>query len=623
MKQKIRDSGMKLMPFRRVIVFALHLLLAAAAFTVAFLLRFDFDPSQIPDHHGSGFWIICPLAILLKLIALQYFEANRGLWRYAGISDLLTIAKACAVSSVLLILVVVIFYGHGFPRSVHIVDFLLSVVFFGGLRFASRLFRESLRPSIRRNSGKPTLIIGAGDVGEIALRSLTKGSPGSYQVLGFLDDDPEKQGKLMHGFQILGKVSDLPSLVREYEISEVLIAFSSVSKKFIREVVESCSGQNVGFHIMPPMKSYMSGELNVESIRKVKVEDLLGRDPVKLDRALVEGLLAGKRVMITGAGGSIGAEISRQVASFSPEKIIMVDFAESALFETDFELQEQFPEIESVANIVNVRNQDDLEKTFSENHPHCVFHAAAYKHVSLMEQHPSNAVCTNVLGTRNVVEAAVAHKVEKFVLISTDKAVKPSNVMGATKRLCELVVARQSSEHTQFGSVRFGNVLGSNGSVIPIFEKQISKGGPVRVTDPEMTRYFMTIPEAVELVLQTSAIAESNDVYELDMRNPVKIIDLARNMIELSGMVVDEDIKIEIIGARPGEKIHEELITYGEDLLPTSVKKIKLLRKTGNAPGGDGFENNLRKLEELGLKRKDEEVKQLLWQMIAEDQSSA
>ncbi|OUU06909.1 MAG: hypothetical protein CBC00_10120 [Verrucomicrobia bacterium TMED40] len=623
MKQKMRDSGKKLMPFRRVIVFALHVVLAAAAFSTAFLLRFDFDRSQIPDHHMLGFTIICPLAIILKLIALQYFDANRGLWRYAGISDLMTIAKACAVSSVLLILIVVIFYGHGFPRSVHIVDFILSVVFFGGIRFASRLFRESLRPSIRRNSGKPTLIIGAGDAGETALRSLTKGDLSGYQVLGFLDDDPNKQGKLMHGFQILGKVSDLPAMVQEYQVSEVLIAISSVSKKFIREVVESCSGQNIGFHIMPPMKTYMSGDLEIEPIRKVKVEDLLGRDPVKLDRGLVEGLLKGKSVMITGAGGSIGSEIARQVASFCPEKIILVDFAESALFETDFELHERFPKIESVANIVNVRNQGDLEKTFSENRPHCVFHAAAYKHVSLMEQHPSNAVCTNVMGTRNVVEAAVAHKVEKFVLISTDKAVRPTNVMGATKRLCELVVARQHSPNTQFASVRFGNVLGSNGSVIPIFEKQISKGGPVRVTDPEMTRFFMTIPEAVELVLQTSAIAESNDVYVLDMGNPVKIIDLARNMIELSGMVVDEDIKIEIIGARPGEKIHEELITYGEDLLPTNIKKIKLLRKTGDVPGGDAFEDNLKTLEELGLNRQDEDVKTLLWHMMQEDQCSA
>ncbi len=607
-------------PNRQAISLVLQLLLGVIAFILAFLIRFDF--SAIPPRFETLMMMALPVSTGIKGFAVIYFGLTSGLWRYVGINDLSRILKAVAVSSVAFIIATLLLFGHGFPRSIYILDFLLTVSLLGGMRFAIRLFRESFRPMIRQISGKRTLIVGAGDAGEIALRSLMKDYMGVYQVVGFLDDDPAKRNMSIHGYPILGTVADAPRLVKELEITEVLVAISAASKQFIRDLVESCAGHNVNFRIMPAIKSFMTGEMQIEAIRKVKVEDLLGRDPIQLDRTIVAQQIQGKCVLITGAGGSIGSEIARQVAAYNPTKLVLVDFAESALFEIDRELREAHPVLDLCPCLVDVRHADDVNRIFQSEQPNQVFHAAAYKHVPLMEQHPTDAVRTNVFGTSNVVQAAVDHGVNRFVMISTDKAVRPGNIMGATKRLCELVVARQRQNGTQFASVRFGNVLGSSGSVIPIFEKQIAKGGPVRVTDPEMTRFFMTIPEAVELVLQASALAADNDVFVLDMGTPVKIMDLARNMIELSGMVVDGDIKIEITGARPGEKTHEELVTYGENLTKTSVDKIGRLNKNHDLVGGPGFEKNLARLLELAMKRDSAGTVELLWEMIQADQQT-
>jgi len=606
---------------RRAVSVALHLGLGAMAFILAFMVRFDF--AEIPAQYFHLLIKSLPISVGIKGVAIIYFGLTSGLWRYVGINDLSRILKAVATSTLAFLVAALIFFGHGFPRSIFVLDFLLTVVLFGGMRFAIRLFRESFRPAMRSSSGKRTLIVGAGDAGEIALRSLMKDYMGVYSVVGFLDDDPGKRNMSIHGYPILGTISDAAQLVRKLEITEVLIAISAASKQFIRTIVGSCAGHNVNFRIMPAIKSFMTGEMEIEEIRKVKLEDLLGRDPIHLNRDTVSNQLRGKRILITGAGGSIGSEIARQVAAYGPSELILLDFAESALFEIDRHVCEEHPEVDVTPCLVDVRQAEDVLSIFKTHTPHKVFHAAAYKHVPLMEQHPTDAVRTNILGTRNVVDAAVKFNASKFVMISTDKAVRPTSVMGATKRVCELVVAREVNGTTQFASVRFGNVLGSNGSVIPIFEKQIAKGGPVRVTDPDMTRYFMTIPEAVELVLQASTLTQSNDVFVLDMGTPVKIMDLARNMIELSGMVVNEDIKIEIMGARPGEKTHEELVTYGEDLLPTDVDKISLLRKNGQLPGGQHFEKNLTRIEKAALGRKREEAVKCLWEIIEADQESA
>lgn len=619
MKQKLTDLAIL---HRRKISLLMHLLLGSIAFVLSYVIRFDFH--AIPPDQFNIMMMALPVIVGIKGVMVIHYGLTAGLWRYVGINDLSRILKAVSISTIAFIVISFIGVGHKVPRSIYILDFLLTILLFGGVRFGIRIMRESLMPSMRNSSGKRTLIIGAGDAGEIALRSLMKDYMGVYHVVGFLDDDPSKQKMLIHGYPILGKVTEAAKIVDSQKITEVLIAISSAHKQFIKSIVSSCSGHNVNFRIMPAIKSFMTGEMEIEKIRKVKLEDLLGREPIQLDRNAVSNQLKGKCILITGAAGSIGSEIARQVAEYEPKKLILLDFSESALFEIDHDLREDYPNINVVPCLVDVRHDIDVKKVFSDCHPDSVFHAAAYKHVPLMEQHPNDAVQTNVIGTKNVVNASIDNDVEKFVMISTDKAVRPSSIMGATKRVCELVVARKGDNSgTQFAAVRFGNVLGSNGSVIPIFEKQISKGGPVSVTDPNMTRYFMTIPEAVELVLQTSTLSQSNDVFVLDMGTPVKIIDLARNMIELSGMVVNEDINIEIIGARPGEKTHEELITYGENLMDTSVDKISLLHKNHSLPGGDDFDLNLGKMEDAALQRNTADAVKYLWRIIEADQSNA
>jgi len=605
---------------RRGVSVALHLLLGAAAFVLAFLIRFDF--TSIPTVYRELMLKALPISTGIKGITIICFGLTSGLWRYVGINDLARILKAVSASALAFLVTSLVLFGHGFPRSIYFLDFLLTVMLFGGMRFAIRLFRESFRPALRSASGKRTLIIGAGDAGEIALRSLMKDYMGVYSVVGFLDDAPGKRHMSIHGYPILGTISDATALVNDLDITEILIAISAASKQFIRSIVESCAGHNVNFRIMPAIKSFMTGEIEIEAIRKVKLEDLLGREPVCLDRNAVTAEITKRCVLITGAGGSIGSEIARQIAAYSPAKIVLLDFAESTLFEIDRHLQEEHPEVSIVPCLVDVRHAADVTKVFAKHCPALVFHAAAYKHVPLMEQHPTDAVRTNVIGTQNVIDAAIKHGAEKFIMISTDKAVKPSSIMGASKRVCELIVARKKNTGTRFASVRFGNVLGSNGSVIPVFEKQIAGGGPIRLTNPEMTRYFMTIPEAVELVLQAGALCRSNDVFVLDMGTPVKIMDLARNMIELSGLVVDEDIRIETIGARPGEKTHEELVTYGESLLTTKVDKISLLRKDHDLPGGEHFEEDLVRLEKLALERDNGQTVRCLWGIIQTDQNN-
>ena len=619
MKQNLIDFAVI---HRRKLSLLMHLALSAIAFITAFFIRFDFK--GIPADQINIMRMALPFIVGIKGVTVIHYGLTAGLWRYVGINDLSRIFKAVSVSSITFIVISFMVFGHKIPRSVYLLDFLLTILLFGGVRFGIRIFRESLMPAMRTSSGKRTLIIGAGDAGEIALRSLMKDYMGIYNVVGFLDDDPSKQKMAIHGYPILGTVSEAAKFVKSQEITEVLIAISSAHKQFIKSIVESCAGHNVNFRIMPAIKSFMTGEMHIEEIRKVKLEDLLGRESIQLDRNAVEKQLNNKCIMVTGAGGSIGSEIARQVVEFSPSKLILLDYAESALFEIDRDIREDNPDIEVIPCLVDVRQEIDVNRVFESCRPECVFHAAAYKHVPLMEQHPTDAIRTNVIGTINLVNASIQNNVEKFVMISTDKAVRPTSIMGATKRICELVVARKGeSSGTTFGAVRFGNVLGSNGSVIPIFEKQIAKGGPVRVTDPKMTRYFMTIPEAVELVLQTSALSRSNDVFVLDMGTPVKIMDLARNMIELSGMVVDKDIKIEITGARPGEKTHEELVTYGEDLLETNIDKISLLRKDHRLPGGKDFDRNLKKMEKLALERKSEDAVQCLWNIIESDYENA
>lgn len=604
---------------RRGLSLAVNASLGAFAFVLAFIIRFDFG--AIPADYRAKMWMALPLVVGLKLGSIIFFRLTTGLWRYASISDLVRVLKAVLASTIALVLIDVFVWHKFIPRSIYILDYLLTVGFLGGIKLGIRLFRETFRP-MRQHSraGRRTLIIGAGDAGELAFRQFDKEQRGIYLCVGFLDDDPQKQGMSIHGLPILGTVAEAAKITKSLEITEMIIAISGASKSFIRQIVDDCGGHNINFHILPAFKDLITGQFDVDRVRAVNVEDLLGRDPILLDQTRVQQDIGGECVLVTGAGGSIGSELARQIASFKPARLILLDIAESPLFEINRELTERYPNLAIHAAFADIKHGYEVTSVFETFRPTRVYHAAAFKHVPLMEAHPGHAIRNNIMGTQNLAQAAIACGTQRFVMISTDKAVKPSSVMGATKRICERMVLSEVSESTSFAAVRFGNVLGSNGSVIPIFSKQIAAGGPVRVTHPNMTRYFMTIPEAVELVLQAGSIAEAGDTFVLDMGDPVRILDLARRMIELSGMEPDVDIDIKLTGLRPGEKLVEELSDYGEDLKLTEIEKVNVLKRRQNTIRPEILNRAIERLANTALKPDDRECRELLWRIVELDQ---
>ncbi len=598
-------SASRFLRYRRFLIVLLHLVMAAGCYTAAFLARFDGRISSTTSFSDALVYLFAdghslfaavaqreiqlflhplPYAVAFTMITLWYFDLHKGFWRYFGTYDLMRLVKACTASSVALVIVVVFLVGPAFPRSIFILNWLLSICAFGGVRLLARMMREMLAVNTTDAPGRRTLIVGAGDTGETALRELRKSLQGVYNVVGFLDDNPEKQGMFIHGVKVIGRTEDIARVVRAQQVEEVLFAIRSASKTFIRQVVAQCEGQAVRFRLLPNIGDLISGRLRMHQIREVSVDDLLGRDPIHLERGKVESDLCGKCVLITGAGGSIGSELARQVASFKPSRLVLFEIGESPLFEIDRVLGEQYPDVPREPVLGDIMHPDKVEQTFAAFKPDRVFHAAAFKHVPMMERHPVDAVLNNIGGTRHLAEAAIRHGVEKFVMISSDKAVHPKNVMGASKRCAELLLSSLANRGTRFITVRFGNVLGSNGSVVPIFRQQIARGGPVRVTHRDATRYFMTIPEAVELVLQAAAIGVGGEVFLLDMGEPVSILTLARSMIELSGLRVGDDIEVEFTGLRPGEKLHEELAFTGEDVRTTEVPKVMLHRASQQVP---------------------------------------
>lgn len=561
-----------LLQHRRLLVILSHVLIAGLCYYFGFLLRFD---GKIPPREFGIFLTTLPLAVLFKFLSLLYFRLHQGLWRYASLDDLLLLLKACTLSTTAFIIAVIFTYGHGFPRSVFVIDWILSLLAFGGIRLSYRVFKELTPKHDRKNTpGRRTLIIGAGNDGETALRDLRRSSGHTHKVVGFLDDDLLKHGMTIHGVPVLGTTKDAVAIMKAEEIQEVLFAIPSLSKHYIREIVQQCGGQNIRFRLLPSVRDIVSGKVEVQHVRNVEVEDLLGREPIQLNRDRVFHNVRGKSVLITGAGGSIGSELARQVASYEPSRLVLFDLAETALFEIDNELAAQYPRLSRKIVLGDITNQDHVESAFQKYAPAIIYHAAAYKHVPLMEAHPIRAVHNNTFGTKLVAETAIKYDAEQFLLISTDKAVHPKSVMGATKRCAEMVLATAATYSTKMLTVRFGNVLGSSGSVIPLFRRQIAAGGPVTITHPDATRYFLTIPEAVELVLQAGAIGKGGEIFLLEMGDPIRIVDLAKNMIELSGLTVGEDIKIEYIGLRPGEKLHEELVIDGETVDHTVVPKV-------------------------------------------------
>ena len=593
------------------------------AFLGAFLLRFDFG--NIPNNHEGAMWVGLPLIVAIQMISLLAFRVHRGLYRYASLHDFVQLFKAITLGSVVFLVLWELFMAHRLvmPRSVYVLDWMLCMAVLMGLRIMVRLWRGKYRikpRSINDEEVGQTLIVGAGNLGEAILRIVDRRFLGhDKHVVGFVDKDPFKKGSFIHGIPVLGDTHDIPDLVRKHHVAQILFAIAEPPKELFGEIMDSCAELNVAFNTVSVLKNASTNEITAQQIRSLNIEDLLGRKPVEVDTGPVLSAVKGEAVMVTGAGGSIGSELCRQLASFSPKRLILFGMGESPLFEIDRELRQHYPELDIQPVVGDIKHADVIDRAFSLHKPDCVFHAAAYKHVPLMEDHPDEAVLNNIRGTRQLAEAAVRYGCKRFVMISTDKAVRPTNVMGATKRMCERVVQSMKGGNTVFAAVRFGNVLGSNGSVIPVFQKQIDAGGPLTVTDPEMTRFFMTIPEAVTLVLQCGVIAEPKDIFVLDMGSPVKIIDLARNMIRLSGLRENEDISIKVTGLRPGEKMYEELVAYGETLQPTSVPKVNVLKRAEQGLGCAVLFTLIRRMEELALDRKTEEVRTMLWRLIEID----
>ncbi len=565
---------------KRMLVFLVDIALIVVAYSLAFFLRFDFTiPPEHRDIFFRGLWFVLAIKPLVFLVSGMY----RSLWTYASLQDALEIFKVITVSSVLAVFSVMYMHAfEGFPRSIFILDWSFLIFLVATSRLVWRFYREKylLSDQIgwRNNKGKRTLIVGAGEAGSMLLKEIRKQRDNEYRVVGFVDDNRSKQGMLLHRVPVLGSIDQLKALVRKYKIEEIIVAIPSAQGKMLKRIVASCERAKVHVKTVPGISDIIDGKVSVSQIKNVDIEDLLGREPVVLDEQGISAYLTGKRVLVTGAAGSIGSEICRQVARYNPAKIILFDNAETPLFYIEKELAASFPQVPIVPVVADVRNRTRVEMVFEEFLPQVVFHAAAYKHVPMMEYNPVEAITNNVVGTRKLADAANMFKVDNFVMISTDKAVNPTNVMGASKRAAELYVqslARQSS--TRFTTVRFGNVLGSNGSVIPIFKEQIAKGGPVTVTHRDVIRYFMTIPEASQLVLQAGCIGKRGEIFVLDMGEPVRIVDLAEELIRLSGFTPYEDIDIVFSGLRPGEKLYEELLIEGEGIKPTTHPKIKVV----------------------------------------------
>ncbi|MFQ5490613.1 MAG: polysaccharide biosynthesis protein [Phycisphaerae bacterium] len=572
--------------YRTQISVALHGLLFVISLFSAFALAYNF--TQWNKWLGPLFLKVVLVVVPTKLLVFWWLRQYRGSWRYVGLRDLFSIAWASYTGTFLFILCYFavemalrrltgqsFFDPHGhFRQSVFLLDLAATIGFVCAARVSVRFYHEAVRLGPTGRTTR-TLIIGAGDSGEALLREILRMPASGYEVVGFLDDRTHVHGPRIHGVDILGRTDDVKAVAEREEVEELLIALPSATPRELRRVVELCKGTNLRFRTIPPAIDLIEGRVQVSQIRDVHIEDLLSRDPVTLDLDAIGAVLKNERVVVTGAGGSIGSEMCRQIARFGPERLILIEQAENALFEIDRELRRGHGDLDIVPHVADITDAARIKQLLHKERPSAVFHAAAHKHVPMMEINPGEAVKNNVQGTRIVADAAVAAGVEKMVMISTDKAVNPTSVMGCSKRVAELYVQHLSARSkTQFVTVRFGNVLGSSGSVIPIFKQQIAEGGPVTVTHPEMTRFFMTIPEASQLVLQAGTMGRGGEIYVLDMGEPVRIVDLAQDMITLSGLRPGEDIEIQFSGIRPGEKLFEELSIVGEDVSRTKHPKI-------------------------------------------------
>jgi FlaA1/EpsC-like NDP-sugar epimerase len=590
----MEESTRWLLRYRRLVAVAVHVALFALAQAFAFGLRFEFS---IPDVYFPVFWVWLAANLTIRLLVFGFFGLFSGMWRYTGAKDLEALLKSAALSTLIFAVFIVLGGYRSYPRSILVIDFLLTMILVGGLRFGVRSLWQLAAAVGQKKEGqrKRVLIVGAGNAGEMLVREMLKTHGGRYEVVGFVDDDPNKRGVAIHGVKVLGRLAEVPRLAADRRVDELVIAIPSASGKEMRRIVDTVKTAGVPIRTMPGIDQLISGQVTINQLRSVNIEDLLGREPVSLDMDSLKSLLASQVVAVTGAGGSIGSELCRQVARFAPRQLVLIEQSEPALFEIHRELLRNFPGVDFVPAIADVCDVRRVRSLFGRHRPAVVLHAAAHKHVPMMEWNPGEALKNNIGGTKVVADAAHEFGARQFVLISTDKAVNPTSIMGATKRVAELYVqAMNQRSSTRFVAVRFGNVLGSAGSVIPIFKEQIAAGGPVTVTHPDMRRYFMTIPEASQLVLQAATMGRGGEIFILDMGEPVKIVDLARDLITLSGLTPDKDIEIRFTGLRPGEKLFEELSTAEENAEKTRHPKIFI----GKLPARP-FEEVSRQIERL------------------------
>jgi FlaA1/EpsC-like NDP-sugar epimerase len=552
--------------------------LVSTAIILAVFLRYDFS---IPAFMVSRLETILLPAVVIHLLVFFIFGFYRRVWRYAGIDEMLLIAVAITVA-----LAGTYFSGTYLallPRSAYMIAWFLLIFFIGGSRLSVRLLSGYLSNPVKAGKRKRALIVGAGEAGVLVARELKKHSNElALKVIGFIDDDSDKHKQIIQGFSVLGNREELPEIVRQKAVDEVIIAMPSASYRVMQEIVALCADLPVKIKTVPGIFEIIKGQVSLKALKDVDIEDLLRRPPVKLDMESISDYLAGQVVLVTGAGGSIGTELCRQIAQLVPDKLVLLDQDESGIFYTNLELSQKYPDLKVIPIVRDIQSRSSLEYVFKEYRPSVVFHAAAYKHVPLMELNAEEAVRNNVLGSQNLIDLASEYNTGRFVFVSTDKAVNPSSVMGVTKRVVEIYLQNKARNCSSciYCAVRFGNVLGSQGSVVLLFRDQIARGGPITVTHPEMRRYFMTIPEAVQLVIQAGALGKGGEIFVLDMGEPIKIIDMARDMIILSGLKPDRDIKIEITGIRDGEKLFEELFSNRENFALTRHERIYIAPDT-------------------------------------------
>jgi len=603
--------------YRLLFIIFLHAAFAAMALAFSFMLRFDFTLGG--DKYAPYFIRSLPLNVIIVLICSGIFNLYQGIWRYVSVDDLKDIFKTSALSSLIFLFVIVLSGKFdGFPRSIYVLDFALFVLLNGGTRFAIRIFRESFVP--QSDTARNVLIVGAETAGNELAKALKSAKSKEYIPVGFIEKDKSTHGKRLQGLKVLGDISSIKTHIKKYRIHEVFIALPDATNKLVAEIMEASyiPEWDVKFKIVPSMLDIMSGKYRLNQIRDVSINDLLSRPNITLDDTHVRKQLAAKTILVTGAGGSIGSELCYQIAAYRPARLILLDAGEQNAYEVDQDLKKKHPDIVIHTVVGNMLDHGFMDLLMRRYAIDFIYHAAAYKHVHLMEWNPLAAFKNNVLGTAMLASLAERHGVKQFVMISTDKAVNPRGIMGISKRLAERVILERHKSGTLFNVVRFGNVLGSSGSVIPLFQKQIKEGGPITVTSPETKRFFMSIPEAVQLVLQASTLNESNAIFLLEMGEPIKIVDLAKNLIQLSGFKVGEDIEIVFTGMRVGEKIQEELLTAQENLIRTPFDKIRLQRNGNFDPDKvDKFIHALRSNVEVGnVKAIYDDIKIMIPEMI-------